>query len=299
LESNTDGLAGINVQQDAKTLTTIPLTVDQETIGMKSTLVDLSVPMFVKATRSNENVVEAAPTTFSNFQLHGPKFESIKAPSYYKECGPQLDQKLLNPAQRREILEFEKKKFAADSYARQAVSERKKVKDRLLGMDYKRGAIGYDNGINPESEIYGEKAVAYIAEQDKRQQAANSRRANLAARTSSLTYAGNILNPDLLNDCVKTQKFYQNKGGTIHNLTFEETYYRVLESNKEVVKDNKERTQYLRDQDLNGKNYNIVTHAEVSCWPSKSEERIYPRMMHPSQASLHLTRNMQGSTRPY
>lgn len=299
LELNTDGLAGICVQQASKTLTTIPLTVEQQTIGMKPTLADLSVPLFVDAAKESKNVVEAVPMTFSHMQLQPPKFEPIHPPSFLKDCGPQLDQKLLTPAQRREILEFEKKKFAADAYVRQAQADRSKVKERLMGMDYKRGAVGYDNAVNPESEIYGSRAVTYLSEKSKRQEASEARKQYLAVKRSAMSHSGNILNPDLMSNAVKTQKFYQNKGGTVHNPTFDETFFRILMSNKEVVKESAMRTQHLRDQDLHGKKYNIVTHAEISAWPSKVSERVRKDWSHPSQTSLEGFRNMQGSTRPY
>jgi len=299
LELNTDGLAGICVQQEPKTMTTIPLTVEQQTIGMTPTLANLSIPLFVDASKANQSVVESVPMTFSKMQLQPPKFEPINPPSYLKDCGPQLDQKLLNPAQRREILEFEKKKFAADAYARQALAERSKVKERLLGMDYKRGAVGYDNAVNPESEIYGNRAVAYLSEKQKQHEAAEDRKAYLAVKRSSMSHSGNILNPDIMSDSVKTQKFYQNKGGNIHNPSFEETFFRVFKSNKEVTRESALRTQHLRDQDICGKSYDIVTHKEISIWPSNVPERVRKDMVHPSQTSLDGFRNMQGSTRPY
>lgn len=299
MEKNSDGLAGICVNQEEKTIASLPLTVEQETIGMKPSLDRISIPLSENAVKENKKIIETVPLTFEKMQLVPPTFTSVKEPSYFKECGPQLDQKLLTPAQRREILEFEKKKFAADSYMRQAVSDRSKLKKNLVGVDFKRGVVGYDNGTNPESEIYGEKAKQYIEAKNQRQIIADSRRDYLGEKKSNMGHSGNILNPDLMSSNVKTEKFYQNKGGKIHALTFQETYYRVLESNKEIRKNSLERTQQLRDQDLSGKNYNIVTHTAIEHWPSKVNTKEDKRLLHPSQASLDGPRNLQGSMRPF
>ena len=59
-----------------------------------------------------------------------------------------------------------------------------------------------------------------------------------------------------------------------------------------------ERTQHLREQDLNGKTYNIITHSKIEFWPPKSPERRDRRLSHPSQTSLRGPRNMQGAMGP-
>ena len=299
LEKNTDGLSGINVQQAPTTLASIPLTVEQDTLQMKPNLNRFSIPLCENAKKENKIIIENEQSTFENMQIKPPKFIQVEEPIYYKECGPQLDQKLLNPFQRREILEFEKKKNAADAYIRKAVSDRSKLKEKLVGPDYKRGVVGYDNSINPESEIYGEKAKSYLEDKNNQQIFNENRRSYIAQKTSSIQHSGNILNPDLMSDQIKTEKYYQNKGGNIHALSFEETYFRVLESNKEVSRNNPQRTQNLRNQDLNGKKYNIVSHVPIEVWPSTSSERVYKNLLHPSQTSLYGSRNMQGATRPF
>merc|ERR1712070_713105 len=107
---------------------------------------------------------------------------------------------------------------------------------------------------------------------------ADRRRDYLGTKASSMAHSGNILNPDLMSSNVRTEKFYQNKGGDIHAMTFKETYFRVLESNKEFRKKGSNRAQYLRDQDLCGKNYNIVSHVEIESWPSNVPQRVDKRM---------------------
>ena len=56
------------------------------------------------------------------------------------------------------------------------------------------------------------------------------------------------------------------------------------------------RTQLIRDNDLSGKDYNIVTHAVITEYPSMTMLRNHDkRLDHPSQASLEGSRNLQGA----
>lgn len=67
---------------------------------------------------------------------------------------------------------------------------------------------------------------------------------------------------------------------------------------KRVVNFRKERIQRLRDLSLMGKNYDIVTHAQVKVLPSQVPEREDRRLAHASQQSLERGRNLQGSLLP-
>lgn len=67
---------------------------------------------------------------------------------------------------------------------------------------------------------------------------------------------------------------------------------------KRVVNFRKERIQRLRDLSLMGKNYDIVTHAEVKVLPSQVPERTDRQLAHASQQSLERGRNLQGSLLP-
>jgi len=59
------------------------------------------------------------------------------------------------------------------------------------------------------------------------------------------------------------------------------------------------RTQNLRDRDLQGKAYNIVSKTKIVDWPSSGEDRSrahdYAFIAHPSQWSLEDHRSSQGA----
>jgi hypothetical protein len=88
----------------------------------------------------------------------------------------------------------------------------------------------------------------------------------------------------------------KSKGGEVHHPTFEETYSHLNPVGPRKSKP--ERAQFLRDQDLAGKSYNIITGTLVEYMPSNVPERINKTHAHPSQTSLHGPRSFQGAIRP-
>jgi hypothetical protein len=69
-----------------------------------------------------------------------------------------------------------------------------------------------------------------------------------------------------------------------------------------AVEENPLRTQHLRDRDLQGRTYNLVTKAAIVDWPSQGPDRSakhdYAFMAHPSQQSLERQRSAQGGVSP-
>ena len=108
-----------------------------------------------------------------------------------------------------------------------------------------------------------------------------------------MSTVGNILNPASLSSEVKNQKLYQSKCMKHTVMPLEVTHGRLFPP--KLVKKEKftRRAQYLRNQDICGKNFNIVSHIEVSHWPSDVMERNNKRTCHPSQTSLDVI-NTQG-----
>ena len=147
------------------------------------------------------------------------------------------------------------------------------------------------------SELYGEKARHQKAEETRQAIVQLERASYLASRERSIKTHGNILIPDSLDDRVVIRKQFNKFGGVNAALTYDETHNRIF--NRRMVKpDNPVRTQFLRDQDLSGKTYNIVSHTVISEWPSQSFNRLHDkRLDHPSQTALEEPRNLQGSLR--
>ena len=285
----------LNVGQEAKQLTTIPLTRDQRDLSMSTDLKG-RVPVHVVASQSNRVVIADQLPGFKNLHPTPPVYEAVEVPPFMAEAGPQADQRLLNPTQRRQIMEFDKKLLTANLNIKHAKAGREKTRKQLTSVQFNRGVLMVDSAENEESEIYGQAAHERRVAAEQKDLIHLERRANLAQRTSSITTHGNIVVPDTVTDRVATAPEYQRKGGNNHSLTFEETYNRVFVrrlGNPVRV----ERTQNLRNNDLSGKSYNLINHTVIEHWPSQTIDRLEDKgLQHPSQTSLHSTRLLQGTS---
>lgn len=255
-----------------------------------------SIPFVKDTVREGKVILVESKQTFKNQDLAPPVLARGEIPQFMKAAGPNTDQCLLNPKQRREILLFEKQKQEADRLIRSAQSERLKTRKQMAGLQYHRGVLMVDSSDNMDSEIYGERAVKQAAEREYKSQIHLERTSRLAAKQSALHLNGNILVPESLNPRVKVEKFYQSKGGDFHQLSFDETHNRIFCRLQGAS--NGARTQHLRDVESSGKPYSITNHTTLEHWPPRSFDREVQRAMtHPSQAALETQRNMQGTLR--
>ncbi len=274
----------------------IPLNTTQCDVGMQP---DLSgnIPLKNQALTEGKTVCIQKRETFANMGMRGPEFALETRPEYMDRAGSQADSCLLNPAMRRGILEFEKRENEAKMIFNEANSGREKLKKQLHGPAFRRGVLMVDSSANPNSEIYGEKARKEQALKDYRAQIHLERRSQLATKWSSIATNGNITVPDSVAPRVKTEAFYQSKGGKAHAFSFEETHNRLFCRQERAGGAN--RTQRIRDAELSGKQYNIVTLTAIEHWPSRSFDRQSNKiLMHPSQESMEAPRNLQGTLRP-
>lgn len=293
----TAGFDAINVKMptgEAKGM--IPLTQEQADLGMRP---DLSgyIPLVDGETGNAIPIVEANKS-FKNYYVNSPDVISMEKPSYMVAAGPQCDEKLLNPKQRRNILEFEKKEKEAKVLIQQAKGDRDKVKKQLGGVQFHRGVLMVDNNANLESEVYGEKAKLNLANNEYKDQIKLERKSRLASKQCALSLNGNLLVPESVAPRVKVNPNYQQKGGDYHALSFDETHNRLFCRMQAMNSD--ARTQRLRNLDLSGKDYNITQHTAIEHWPSRHIDRQEDKnMAHPSQTSLDQSRNLQGTLRPF
>lgn len=288
------GLDVLNCFQEKKTLSTIPLTREQLDVGMKPDLKG-QVPMMQQAKDENAIILLESLPTFQNMNMSGPQFKKVEIPQYMIEAGPNCDQRLLTPAQRREILEIEKRKNLADSYVRVATSQRCSLRKQMAGQQFYRGILGVDSNENDESEIYGERSKKYHADKDYKAQIRLERTGQLAIKNSSMGTNGNILCPETIAARVKMEPFYQRKGGIAHALSFEETHNRLFcrraEKPPPVT-----RTQKIRDLENAGRDYDFVAHTTIEHWPSKPFDRLYKKTeLHPSNHTGQLSFSHAGS----
>jgi hypothetical protein len=297
LLENTNGFNSINVKQPSSELSKIPLTIPQRDTGMK---VDLSgtIPILNDAKKLNAAVIMTETPGFNRHMMQAPTLQIAEPPKFMEAAGSQCDKKLLNPQQRRQIHEFEKKKNEADKLLLVAQAERHKTKKQMSGMQYHRGVLMFDSSDNTNSEIYGEKARLEQTQNEYKQQFELERLSKLSSKQSSIHTNGNFINPDSVAARVKTEKYYQGKGGNYHGLSFDETHNRLFFRPAERIEFGP-RTQHLRDLELGNKNYDIVKHTEIEHWPGRTIDRLVDKkLLHPSQAAVESQRNLQGSLRP-
>jgi Trp operon repressor len=205
---------------------------------------------------------------------------------------------LLTPAERREILEYERRQRVAHEIIREAVAQREKTRKLVTGQSFHRGIVGVDAAHNETSEIYGKQAVAVRAHEEYKSITHLERHANIAAKTSSLETNGDYLVPETIASRVQIEKLYQSKGGqNMVGLSFDETFNRIF--NRRMDRPPKTiRTLHMRDQELSGKQYNLVNHTLIEHWPARQffERDVDKRMHHPSQfCAPEGPRNLQGT----
>ncbi len=294
---NTNGFNAINVKQPNRELAKVPLTVEQKDLRMNN---DLSgkVPFVREAIENNNVVLMEGRPTFKNMSMIEPNLVAKPKPEYMINAGPQCDQRLLNPTQRREIQEFERQKKQADELIRSATAARNKTRKQMSGLQFHRGVLGVDSSDNPDSEIYGERAKTQMGNDEYKSQIHLERMSRLSNKQCVMHTNGNILNPETVGPRVKRNKDFQSKGGDYHSLSFDETHNRLFCRLQGAA--NGQRTQLLRDIDLSGKDYNITTHTVIEHWPPRRFERnVDKNMAHPSQVSLENQRSLQGTVRQY
>ena len=94
---------------------------------------------------------------FASYLLHIPTTAPAKTPSALIRGGPQADRCLLNPDERREIMEFERDNARALGVIKSAGGAESRLHN-LMRQSFKNGAIGVDKSSNGESRIYGDTA---------------------------------------------------------------------------------------------------------------------------------------------
>lgn len=269
---NNEGFDAINVKMDGvKAKGAIPLTQEQTDLGMRP---DLSgyIPVADGSYGTSQIPIVETNKSFKNYYVNSPAVITMEKPAYMTQAGPQCDEKLLNPRQRRNILEFEKKEKEAKVLIDKAKNDREKVKNQLNGVQFHRGVLMVDSSSNLESEVYGDRAKMNLANQEYKNQIVLERKSRLASKQCAIALNGNLIVPESVAPRVKVNSTYQGKGGDYHALSFDETHNRLFCRMQAV--NNDVRTQRLRNLDLNGKEYSITQHTAIEHWPSRHLDRL-------------------------
>ena len=273
----------------------IPLTVEQHDVQMVENNLSGQVPY---ALDGNKFLLMKEECGFKNYLNKPPVLVENPRPSFYADAGPQGDQVLLRPRQRREMMEFDAKQLKGYKYVKHAISDRVHTKKIMNGPQFHRGILGVDSNDNETSEIYGAHAKEVSQNIAAHADRVSQRRERIAVQTSSIIRNGNLIVPESMPDNVKVSGMFQSKGS--HNsLNFADTRNNLFPKTQAMSAHGELRAQHLRDEDIAGRSYNFITHTAITQWPSKVPVRTDHRMLHPSQNSLEGTRNVHGSIRPY
>jgi hypothetical protein len=285
------GMQMLNVIEQPRSRNPLPLSALQKDAGMAGHNINGDIPFHAEAVKDGKMVLMDKNYGFNNYTVSPPNFTSQDMPEYYKQAGPSGDQKLLNPTQRRKMLEFDRQTHDAKKHLQAAANEREKLRASIAGPNYHRGVLMCDSNDNVNSEIYADRARK-LNEQSNRRDIAHAKRTNnLKDKSGSMGRSGGDWG-NLLPDDGSSGMGFQSKSRVSGNLSFDETKGRLFSGNTGRPR-NDHRAQHLRDMDLLGKNYNILSGTQIEHGRSAIPERTNKVMAHPSQNSLS-GRNMQG-----
>lgn len=236
----------------------LPLNSKQQDIGMTPSIVNAKIPIQEAARANGSHVVIPKDSAFDTYLVRAPEFKLQKTPLCLENAGTNADQALLNPAQRREIMIFERESQRGSKYVKDALYQRLKLHAALKGPVYHRGVLMYDTCDNIDSEIYHDKAAFIQHEDDKKVRNREIRANNIVEKSVHL----NRNFGDLVNQSAKQEPLFVSKGGVHASLGLQETKARLFEreSSYDV---NPLRLQALRDQETRGRHYNILNHTQI------------------------------------
>jgi hypothetical protein len=291
-----------SVPRAGKGLAAVPSTLEQQDCRFDAAA---AAPAVLVARSSGALALTYQPQKFSNMLMRpaqvgvAPTHAAV-ASSIAPVAGGlgQLTRYLLTPQERRAVQSSEQQQKAAEDVAKKAELQRRRLVQTLRDR-YPQGACQVDGAANLSSEVYGARAQQRLSLDQRAAAHAEGRRQRLHAATGLVPRYGH--NPFHANEewlSRKDTKFLQEKRGQPGPRP--DTQDRLFGSS--AVKENPLRTQHLRDRDLQGRTYNLVTKAAVVDWPSQGGDRSakhdYAFMAHPSQQSLERQRSAQGGVSP-
>ena len=288
------GMQMLNVIEQPMSKNPLPLSSLQKDSGMTGDDISGDIPFLKESQKEGKKVLMDKNYSFNNYAVCPPKFTAEEIPDFYKQAGSNADQKLLNPSQRRKIMEFDCRERDARLQLQAASSEREKLRQSIAGPNYHRGILMCDSNDNVNSEIYAERAKKLHEKEQRREHAHVNRTNNLIEKGGCMGKSNGDWSNLVPLDRTKGVGF-QSKSRVPGTKSFEETKSRVF-SGGSPRPINMGRTQHLRDMDKLGKNYDIVTGVQVEHVPSMIPERVDKVMGHPSQNALE-GRNTQGCIR--
>mmetsp|Transcript_40570 Transcript_40570/g.126921 ORF Transcript_40570/g.126921 Transcript_40570/m.126921 type:complete len:386 (-) Transcript_40570:174-1331(-) len=234
-----------------------------------------------------KRVVVMNDERFMNMGMRPPTLREVAIPAVVYRAGEHTDAILLHPHERRQIMELERDTTKARLLQRHGRNQRMRA-DYLLQKAHPSGVVAVDSAANPKTVTYRATAQRLKTKKDRKALHYSRRLENLSSILQPARRHG--YNPYVHTAAPVQEKLFQTKGGPHPQ---EDNGARLF--NRKGFTVDVPRQQYLRDHDLLGKNYNIVTHTVVETMPSTMAEVRDRRMAHPSQSRLERGRNLQGS----
>ena len=195
---------------------------------------------------------------------------------------------LVAPRERVEALNFEVKQQRAAKVLRRAEMQARRL-TQYMRAHHPNGVLGVDSTANRRSAVYGAHAAEMQDLASYRTHHADRRRGNLSNILVGEQRHG--YDP-FAHDPTPRSDIYFMQQKACHP-PYADTNARIFMKRDHAV--NKDRRQHLRDMDIFGKSYDVVTHAKVEQFPSSVTERTNKILAHPSQQSEERGRNTQGS----
>jgi hypothetical protein len=227
---------------------------------------------------------------FRAYHLTRPLTRTESIPDALIRGGPQANECLLNPKERRQIMEFEHRRIKAAKMVGKADGAANRL-DSLMKTSFKAGALGVDSVKNLNSGVYGELGRTIERTCNQKFVHETGRRDMLTQRKDVVRING--YHPFHHNETVLSPR--QTKVVQTRNRTAAP----VLNTHERLFVDkgiaiNAQRTQKLRNETLAGKDWNITTNTLITDLPSNVPFRNNKLQAHPSQATMQRGRNMQG-----
>ena len=249
------------------------------------------------------------------FALHkvtraGGNVHYQEKPAVMDEALSKNEEMLLNPYQRRKILETERDANRAKKIIKKAKADKIRL-EFLMKNRYPSGAVGVDSTANTESPFYAEECIKQLGKKDKKEMYMRHRSEFLKERWNAserlgfeplhhaiipnTEYTGHEIKDAEGKGSLKKLMQTKGRGGAAPKM---DTYDRLF--GQDPLKINEARRQHLHDQDLGGKTFDLTgTHKRQYYQPcvyipKVREDKV---LIHPSQVSLNQTRNLQGTVK--
>jgi hypothetical protein len=206
----------------------------------------------IDASQRAENALVLPNQEFRMNGVNAPRTVAVLAPQSMKKQG------LLTPAERREIMEFEKLSLQAKRTRHRAdLDDKRRV--QIMRARHPEGLIGADGPTAQDSDVYSAKAHEINRQQNMREHHVQGRTQQLGRQQSS-TFGRpyGLLSHDHDIKEARETKVFQAKGGTRQYL---DTHTRLFIAPPVVY--NPSRASTIRAEDLGGKNFNIVSGQRV------------------------------------